>query len=323
MPVPVILPAVRIFVAGATGLIGRKLIELLLEQDDDHVVTGLARDEDSAKPLQDAGAGIAIADAFDGEMMRGVFATAQPEVIVNQLTELPSRIDPRRVPEQFADNDRLRIEGTRNMIMAARPFAAKRIVAQSIALAYSPDDGSLADEDAPLNLDAPPPWGATVSAIADMERQVMEARGMDGVVLRYGTLYGPDTWYDPDGGHLAEAIRAGKVPLIGDGRGLGSFIHVDDAAAAAVAALDGPPGIYNIVDDDPIEMRDWLPLYARSLGGPEPERITRDEGLDRSGYTDVHRMTEQRGASNARAKEKLGWKPAHPSWREELERACD
>jgi nucleoside-diphosphate-sugar epimerase len=309
----------RVFVAGATGLIGRRVIELLLEAGDDYVVTGLARHEERAEPLQEEGAGIAIADAFDGEMMRGVFATAQPDVIVNLLTELPSRIDPERSPEQFADNDRIRIEGTRNLIVASRTYGSRRIVSQSIAFAYRPEGDWVKDEDAPLFLDAPPPWGATVAAVADMEQQVMEARGMDGVVLRYGTLYGPGTWYDPDGGQIADAVREGNVPLIGDGRGRGSFLHVDDAAQAAVAALDAPPGIYNIVDDDPIEMREWLPLYARLVGGPEPERISPEEGLERAGFTEVHRMTEQRGASNARARERLGWEPRHSSWRAELE----
>src|SRR5215212_2825669 len=314
----------RVFVAGATGLIGRRVVELLLERDDeDLVVTGLARDEERAKPLQDAGAGIAVADAFDGEMMRGVFATAQPDVIVNELTELPSRIDPERATQQFADNDRIRLEGTRNLIVAGATFGSKRIVAQSLALAYAADGDWVKDEDAPLALDAPPPWGATVSAVADMERQVMEARGMDGVVLRYGTLYGPGTWYDPSGGMIADAVRAGSVPLIGDGRGLASFTHVDDAARAAVAALDAPPGIYNVVDDDPVEMSEWLPLYARSLGAPEPPRISVDEGLARGDWVAVHRMTEQRGASNARAKERLGWKPEHPSWRAELKAAAE
>ena len=312
----------RVFVAGATGLIGRRMIELLLARGDGCVVTGLARHEERARHLQEAGAGIAIADAFDGEMVRGVFALAQPDVIVNQLTELPSRIDPERAPEQFADNDRIRLEGTRNLIVAAGTYGSRRIVSQSIAFAYKPEGDRVKDERAPLFLDAPPPWGATVATVADMEQQVMEARGMDGVVLRYGTLYGPGTWYDPDGGQVAEAVRAGKVPLIGDGRGLGSFTHVEDAAAAAVAALDAPPGIYNVVDDDPIEMAEWLPLYARFLGGPEPERISRDEGLERVGFTEVHRMTEQRGASNALARERLGWEPAHPSWRAELEEAA-
>jgi nucleoside-diphosphate-sugar epimerase len=195
-------------------------------------------------------------------------------------------------------------------------------VAQSIAFAYEPSGDWVKDESAPLFLDAPSPWGAAVGAVAELERQVMEARGMDGVVLRYGTLYGPGTWHDPDGGTIAAAVRAGRMPLIGDGDGMQSFTHVDDAAAGAVAALEGPPGIYNIVDDEPVRARDWLPLFAHALGGPPPARLSAEEGLERSGWTAVHRMTEQRGALNARARERLGWKPSHPSWRAALENAA-
>src|SRR3954468_12351022 len=148
----------RVFVAGATGLIGKRIIELLLAADEEYVVTGLSRHEDRAKPLEEAGAGIAIADAFDGEMMRGVFATAQPDVIVNELTELPSRIDPKRATQQFADNDRIRLEGTRNLIVAAQTWGSSRIVGQSLAFAYAAEGGWVKDESAPLALGAPPPW---------------------------------------------------------------------------------------------------------------------------------------------------------------------
>jgi nucleoside-diphosphate-sugar epimerase len=310
----------NVFVAGATGLVGRRVIELLLDRDDVDEVCGISRHEEAAKPLQDAGAGIAIADAFDGEMLRGVFATAQPDVVINQLTALPDRVDRTHAVEQFAANDRIRIEGTRNLVIAARAVGAKRLIAQSIAFAYAPEGERVVDEDAPLHLEAPPPWGAAVAAIAALERDTLEAQGMDGVVLRYGTLYGSGTWYDADGGQVADAVRAGKMPLVGDGEGMSSFLHVDDAASAAVAAIDGPPGTYNVVDDEPAPAREWLPAYAEALGGPEPERISVDEAVERAGWLSAHRMTEQRGASNTRAHERLGWRPEHPTWRGELGR---
>jgi nucleoside-diphosphate-sugar epimerase len=192
------------------------------------------------------------------------------------------------------------------------------MVAQSIAFAYAPEGDWVKEEPAPLFLDAPAPWGAAVGAVADLERQVLEASGIDGVVLRYGALYGPGTWYDPDGGTIAEAVRAGTMPVIGSGEARLSFVHVDDAAAAAAAALDARPGTYNVVDDDPVRAGDWLPLYARAVGGPEPGSVSVEEGLEGAGWTAVHRMTEQRGASNDRAREHLDWAPAHPSWRAEL-----
>jgi nucleoside-diphosphate-sugar epimerase len=191
-------------------------------------------------------------------------------------------------------------------------------VAQSIAFAYAPEGDWVKREDARLYLDAPSPWGGSVAAVAELERQVMEAPEMDGVVLRYGSLYGPGTWYE---GALAEAVRAAAMPLIGDAAAMQSFAHVEDAGAAAVAALDAPAGIYNVVDDDPVRARDWLPLFARSLGAPEPPRLSVEEGLERAGWTAVHRMIEQRGASNAKARECMGWAPAHPSWRAALQAA--
>jgi nucleoside-diphosphate-sugar epimerase len=302
----------RVFVAGATGLIGRRAVRLLL--DAGHEVSALARSEEAAERLREMGAGVALADVRDAELLRAAMAFASPEVVMHQLTVLPDRLDSRDAAEHFAENDRMRVEGTRALIEAAAAVGAQRIVAQSIAFAYAPEGDWVKDETAPLYLDAPSPWGGAVGAVAELERQVMEARGMDGVVLRYGSLYGPGTWYDPDGGTIAEAVRAGKMPLIGDGAAMLSFTHVEDAASAAVAALDAPPGIYNAVDDEPVRARDWLPQYARSLRGPEPARISVEEGLERAGWIAVHRMTDQRGASNARARERLGWEPLHPSW---------
>jgi nucleoside-diphosphate-sugar epimerase len=307
----------RVFVAGATGLIGTRLVRLLLGAG--HEVSAIARTEEKAEQLRELGAGVAVTDVYDAELLRGAMALGEPEVVMHMLTVLPDRLRSRDVAQQFMENDRMRVDGTRGLVDAAAAVGARRMVAQSIAFAYDPVGDWVKDEGAPLFLDAPTPWGSSVGAVAELERQVLEARGMDGVVLRYGQLYGPGTWYDPDGGTIAAAARAGAMPLIGDGAAMHSFTHVDDAAAAALAALDAPPGTYNVVDDDPIRARDWLPLFARSLGGPEPPRLSAEDGLERSGWTAVHRMTEQRGASNARARERLdGWAPEHPSWRATL-----
>jgi nucleoside-diphosphate-sugar epimerase len=306
----------RVFVAGATGLIGRRLVRLLL--DAGHDVSAMARSEESAEDLRGDGAGVAVADLFDDEQLRGTMAMTEPEVVIHQLTVLPDRLDAADAAERFAENDRVRVEGTRALVDAAAAVGARRVVAQSIAFAYAPEGDWVKDESAPLYLDAPSPWGRSVGACAELERQVLESRGMDGVVLRYGSLYGPGTWFDADGGTIAQAVRAGSVPVIGSGDAMLSFTHVDDAAAAAVAALDATPGKYNVVDDEPVRARDWLPLFARSVGGPLPGAISAEEGLERAGWIAVHRMVEQRGASNARARETLGWTPSHPSWRAKL-----
>jgi nucleoside-diphosphate-sugar epimerase len=306
----------RVLVAGATGLIGSRVVRLLLEGG--HEVSAIVRSEDGAERLREVGAGVSVGDVFDAEILRGAMALAEPEVVMHQLTALPDRLDARDAAERFAENDRVRVEGTRALVDAAAALGAGRVVAQSIAFAYAPVGDWVKDESAPLFLDAPSPWGSSVGAVAELERQVLEASGMDGVVLRYGSLYGPGTWYDADGGTIAGAVREGSMPLIGDGAAMLSFTHVDDAARAAVAALEAPPGTYNVVDDEPVRARDWLTRYARSLGAPEPARISVEEGLERAGWTAVHRMTEQRGASNDRARERLGWEPEHPSWVEAL-----
>jgi 2-alkyl-3-oxoalkanoate reductase len=309
----------RVFVAGATGLIGTRVVRLLLGGG--HEVSAIARSEEKADALRELGVGTAVADVFDDELLRGAMAMAEPEVVMHQLTVLPDRLGAREAAAGFAANDRMRVEGTRALVEAAAAVGARRVIAQSIAFAYAPVDGWVKDESAPLFLDAPSPWGSSVGAVASLERQVLEAHGMDGVVLRYGALYGPGTWFDSDGGATADAVRSGRMALIGDGAGMQSFTHVHDAASAAVAALEAAPGPYNLVDDEPARARDWLPSYARSLRGPEPPRLPIDEALERSGWIAVHRMTEQRGASNARARECLnGWEPEHPSWMADLAR---
>src|SRR3954470_11639606 len=282
----------RVFVAGATGLIGSRVVRLLLEGR--HDVCSIARSEEKAKTLRELGAGMMVTDVYDVELLRGAMAAAEPDVVVHQLTVLPDRVDARDAAAHFADNDRMRVDGTRALVDAAAAVGASRVVAQSIAFAYAPVGDWVKDESASLFLDAPSPWGSSVGAVAELERQVLEARGMDGVVLRYGTLYGPGTWYDPRDGTVARAVRAGRMPLIGDGDGMQSFTHVDDAAAAAVAAVEAPAGTYNVVDDDPVRAAGGLPLLARARGlggGARPAATVRGRRpralrLDRSAPDD-------------------------------------
>jgi 2-alkyl-3-oxoalkanoate reductase len=302
----------RVFVAGATGVIGRPLVAALLAAG--HEVTGMTRSRAAAEQLASKGAEPVVSDAYDAEAVREAVVKAEPQVVVHQLTALPRAIDPRRIGEQLADNDRLRVQGTRNLLRAAVLAGAGRLVAQSIAFAYAPVGGPVKGEDAPLWLDAFEPWRRSVRAIADLEHQVTTTPGIEGVVLRYGNLYGPATAYAADGA-VADLVRARRYPIAGKGAGVYSFVHLDDAVAATVAALDAQPVIYNVVDDEPAPLSEWLPAYAQALAAPPPRRVPVWLARLMAGRYGAHLMTEQRGASNAKAKQTLGWAPTYPSWR--------
>lgn len=254
--------------AGASGAIGRPLVAQLVAAG--HEVTGMSRFEERAQAIRVAGARAAVCDALDREALRAAVVEAEAEVVVHELTALPDRFDPRDQGLYEATN-RLRTEGTRNVIDAARAARARRLVCQSIAFGYRPGGRpEVVDEDAPLMLDAPPPFGAAMKVIDEMERAVLEADGLEGVVLRYGWFYGPGTYYAEDGS-LAAEVRRRRFPIIGSGAGLTSFIHVDDAAAATVAAVErGTPAVYNVTDDEPAQMRDWLPVYAEAISAKRP-----------------------------------------------------
>ncbi len=210
----------------------------------------------------------------------------------------------------------MRREGTRNLVRAAVGAGARRLVAQSIAFVYAPSGPSVVDEEHPLWHGAPRPFGAAVAAVDELERSVLDpGTGLEGVVLRYGFFYGPGTSYASDG-YLAGEVRRRRFPRIGRGAGVFSFIHVDDAASATVAGLDrGSPGAYNVVDDDPAPMSEWLPYYATTLGAKPPLRVPKLVARLVAGAYAVMLATELRGASNARAKRELAWEPRHPSWR--------
>jgi nucleoside-diphosphate-sugar epimerase len=303
----------RVFVAGASGAIGRQLVPLLVAAG--HEVTGTTRSEERAEAIRAAGARPAVVDALDSAALHAAVVEARPDVVVHQLTALPDRYDPRDKTIYDATN-RLRGPATATLLEAARAAGARRFVCQSIAFAYAtgprPD---VKDEGAPLNFDAPAPFGEGVRTLAEMERAVVGAEGLEGLVLRYGWFYGPGTYYS-DGGSMAADVRRRRFPVIGRGEGLFSFIHVDDAASATVAAVErGAPGVYNIVDDEPAPMREWIPAYAEAIGAPKPLRVP--AWLARLVAGGMARMISVLpGASNAKAKRELGWEPRWRSWRE-------
>ncbi len=303
----------RVFVAGATGVIGRSLVPKLVAAG--HEVTGMTRSESKTPALREAGAEPVIADAFDRERLREVIAASSPEVVVNELTDMPRAVNPRKLREQFARHDRLRSEGVVNLVDAARDAGARRVVAQSIASVYAPRATAVKQEDDPLYLDAPFPWRRSIEAVQVLEQTVTGQEGLEGVILRYGYLYGPGTWFASDGS-IAEMVRRRRYPIVGSGQGWFSFVHVDDAANATVAAVErGAPGIYNVVDEDPARVRDWLPVYADALGAAPPRRVPKLLALLVAGRVAVIVMTEQRGAVNAKAKAELGWEPGWTTWR--------
>ncbi len=280
-----------------------------------HEVTGTSRTVERASELVELGATPAVLDALDPVATAATVAWAKPDVVVHQLTALPSAPNPRK-NDIYEATDRLRREGTANLVAAAADASVKRIVAQSIAFAYAPEGGAIKDEEAPLATGAPEPFGTTVQAVAELERQVTQTHGIDGIVLRYGWFYGPGTYFGP-GGFIEGEVRKGRYPVIGSGTGITSFVNTEDAAGATVTAIEkGEPGIYNIVDDEPLALREWLPLYAEAIGAKPPRRIPRLVARLAAGPVVAQMATEMRGASNAKATRELGWSPRYPSIRD-------
>jgi nucleoside-diphosphate-sugar epimerase len=296
----------RVFLAGATGVIGSSLVPQLLKAG--HEVTAMTRSVLRAAQLEAVGADPVVCDVFDAEGVRAAMAAASPEAVIHQLTALPARLDWSN-PNLFDANNRVRTEGTRILVDAALATGARRVVAQSVAFAYEPTGDRVKREDAALFTDAPPPIGGVVAAIVELERVVTGPPGIEGVVLRYGMLYGPGTSYDRLGATAADIIAA-RVQLVEGATGMYSWLHVEDAASAAVAALErGAPGIYNVVDDEPAPQPEWLPVLAQALRADPPaaaETLPPPYTLEMS----------LRGASNAKAKRELGWRPRYATWRE-------
>jgi 2-alkyl-3-oxoalkanoate reductase len=303
----------NIFLAGATGALGKRLVPLLVERG--HRVIGTTRSAAKAAVLSEAGAEPVVLDPLDAAAVREAVVRAEPEVVVHQLTALSGPLG-RNFDRWFAETNRLRTEGTDNLIAAARAAGARRLVWQSFGgWPYAREGGRIKTEDDPLDPDPPSDARESLAAIRHLEAAVLGAEGMEGVVLRYGGFYGPGTsvW---DGGAQVEMIRKRRLPVGGGGTGVWSLVHIDDAAAATAAAIErGAPGIYNVVDDEPVAVSEVLPALARQVGAPPPRRLP--GWLVRlAGGAQAHSMmTRVRGVSNAKAKRELGWQPAH-TWRE-------
>ena len=304
----------KVLVAGATGALGRQLVPKLAARG--HEVFGMTRTESKRDVLRSMGATPVVADALDPDSVANAVAESDPQVIVHQLTALSSSIDLRHFDRDFELTNRLRIEGTDHLLAAGRAIGVKRFVAQSFAgWPFARRGGPVKSEEDPLDPAPPDEMRRTLEAIRHVEEAVTGAEWTTGIVLRYGGFYGPGTSIAPEGEHL-ELIRKRRFPVVGDGGGVWSFIHVEDAADATVAAVErGSRGIYNVVDDEPAPVAEWLPAIARSVGAKPPRRVPRWLGRLLAGEVATVMMTEVRGASNAKAKRELDWRPAHPSWR--------
>jgi nucleoside-diphosphate-sugar epimerase len=304
----------RIFVAGATGAIGKRMVPMLVERG--HEVTGMTRSESKADLVRSLGALPVIADGLDADAVGRAVAETQPDVVVHEMTALSDATDIRHFDRAFAQTNALRTEGLDNLLAAARAVGAKRFVAQSFAgWPYARVGGPIKDEDDPLDPDPVPSARSGLDAIKYLERTVVEAEGIEGIALRYGGFYGPGTNM-AEGGVMLEAVRKRRLPIVGNGAGLWSFLHIDDAASATVAAIEhGRRGVYNVVDDEPATPPEWLPVLAEAIGGKPPRHFPAWLGRLLAGELIVTMMTEARGASNAKAKRELDWQPRWPTWR--------
>jgi nucleoside-diphosphate-sugar epimerase len=306
----------KVLVAGATGALGTHLVPRLVARG--HEVVGMTRTASKQDALRALGARPAVADALDPEAVARVVAEAEPEVIVHQLTALSGALDMRHVDRVFAMTNRLRTEGTDHLLAAGRAVGAHRVVAQSYAgWPFARAGGPVKGEDDPLDPDPPEALRATLAAIRHLEDAVTGIGWGEGVVVRYGAFYGPGTGLslDPEA-QMTAPVRRRQFPIIGGGAGVWSFVHIEDAAAATVAAVEGgAAGVYQVVDDEPAPVRDWLPALASALDAGRPRRLPRWLGRIAAGEAATVMMTEVRGASNAKAKRELGWQLRYPSWR--------
>jgi len=300
----------RVFVAGSAGAIGRRLVPQLVERG--HAVVATTRSEAKLAELRALGAEPRLMDGLDAGSVGEAIARAEPEVIVHQMTALAGLADLRRFDRTFATTNELRTRGTEHLLAAGQAAGARRFVAQSYTgWPNIREGGPVKTEEDPFDPEPPAQMRESLDAIRRLEHLVAAAP-LEGVVLRYGSFYGPGAWDE-----LVALVRSRKLPLVGDGAGVWSWLHVDDAAAATVAAVEGrATGVFNVVDDDPAPVSEWLPFLAEAAGAKRPRRVPAWLARIAAGETVVSMMTRIRGSSNAKAKRELGWEPRFASWRQ-------
>ena len=297
----------KVFVAGASGAIGQRLIAELIRKG--HTVVGMTHSEAGAKSLREYGVEVAIANAFDEDAVEAALRASDAEAVVDELTSIPKT--PSELPA-YAERDRkLRIEGGGNLHRAALACGVRRYIQQSSGF-FLEAKGALADESSPLAVNASPLIAGYAQMYAQLEQRVLES-SIEGVALRYGFFYGPNTWYAPDGG-TADQVRQQQFPVIEEGEAKWSFVHIEDAAHATVAALTADPGKYVVVDDDPSPVSVWLPRFARSIGAPPPPSTTAEQAQQVAGEDAVYYQTRLSGASNAKARRELSFTPRRLEW---------
>jgi nucleoside-diphosphate-sugar epimerase len=300
----------KIFIAGATGAIGRPLVSAVTAAG--HEAIGMTSSERGLKTLRENGADGVVADALDAQAVEAALKKVRPAAVIEELTSLPQHYTSEEMRASADRDQRVRLEGGKNVQNAARAAGAKRYIVQSTGFFYAPGNG-LAREAENLASQATPAVSSSVRTYMQVEQRVLGTQDLDGVALRYGFFYGPGTWYT-DNGDVANQVRKRNYPVAGSGEGVWSWVHIEDAAVATVAALECAPGVYNVVDDEPSRLSVWLPAFAEAVGAPEPPRISEQEAIQSAGPDFVYYATRLRGASNAKAKQNLGFEPRPLEW---------
>jgi nucleoside-diphosphate-sugar epimerase len=298
----------RILIAGASGAIGRPLVRRL--RANRHEVFALARSPDSAPALKEIGAEPVFADARDAAAVKAAVGRIRPDAVINELTSLPRHYIPAEMRAAAKRDRKVRVEGNMNLLAALRGSGVRRYLLQSSGFWYAPGAGR---RPSPSRSSPACPRESSARTYLELEARASATPGIEFVALRYGFFYGPGTWYTREG-DMGDQVRQQQVPIIGEGQGVYSFVHIDDAAGATAAALECPPGAYNIVDANPSPQHVWLPAFARAAGAPAPPRVSKEEALRASGPDAVYYATRLRGASNEKAGRELEFRPRPLEW---------